>query len=230
MPAPLLAAASGDVSALHALEAVEGVLDRPPRALTAALLDYYAPDNDQCGASFLDGSEALAPDTVTAADLFAVTTLGLPVRPSAARRLLYDTPYAADVAHCLSPERLPLDTTLAEAGAEILDAMSALHDAVVSAFGVHPDDAAHGAASAICARKRPELFPALDPALRAALALPTPAAPVRSWLILRSVLSEVRIADGIAAAFSRARRAAHGVLLDVYPLRQIHVLVANARF
>jgi hypothetical protein len=172
-----VASPTGEVLTRGALDHVRAVLQKPTRMLTAALLDYYSPDNDECGTSFLDGSEIVSPEAVTAADLFAVTTLGLRVAPSTARRLLRDTPHAADIASCLAPSRLPLDATLAEAGPELLAAMTTLHDSMVSAVGARPDADAYTVATALCARKRPELFPVLDSALCSALALPPPSTP-----------------------------------------------------
>ena len=76
--------------------------------------DYYQPDNAECGTSLFDGSETENPCTVTAADLFAVTTLGIRLDPSASRRLLSRGLSVALIEQFLCPRVLPVDRTLAE--------------------------------------------------------------------------------------------------------------------
>jgi hypothetical protein len=214
-----------------ALSAVEASLRADPQTLADRLLAYYAPSADECGTGFLDGTETESPGTVTAADLFAVTMLGIPVSRSAARRLLYDTPDSARIAGCLAPSRLPLDATLAEAGPTLIRAMAELHDAVIAAVDARPRPGAagHVLASALCARKRPELFPVLDQPFSAALALPGAASPVPSWLVLRSVLRRPHVRKGLTDAFAVARGLGCGTPIDVYPLRQLYVLTCDLR-
>jgi hypothetical protein len=216
-----------DTWTARATAVTKAALRRP--ALTTALLDYYAPDRDACGISFLDGTESIAPHVVVAGDLFAVTTLGLAVPPPLARRLLHDTAYAAAVSGCLSPSRLPLTATLAEAEPRTVAAMTALHNAVLSACRLLPDVDAHTVASALCARKRPELFPVLDGALRGALGLPDGATPAQCWLVLRDLLRDPGVAEPLERAFASAREVRPDALVDVYPLRQLYVLLVDLR-
>lgn len=225
-PPAALVSPPADVRAVRALHRVRAVLDRPTGELVAALLGYYATSSEECGTCFLDGTETCEPEAVTPADLFAVTALGLRVRPSAARRLLRDTPYAAKVARCLAPSRLPIDATPAEAGPALLEAMAELHSAVAAALDAPPDGSMQPLVSAVCARKRPELFPVLDDALCSALGLPAGPDPTPAWRSIHAVLLAPGIADALDALFHRARRA--GVETDVYPLRQMHVLVGYA--
>lgn len=227
-PPTALTSPPRDVLTARAVHRVRAALDRPPGELVAALLAYYTPGSDECGTCFLDGTETREPEAVTPADLFAVTALGLRVRPSAARRLLRDTPYAAQVARCLAPSRLPIDATPAEAGPALLAAMAQLHAAVAAALDVPPDSSMQPLVTAICARKRPELFPVLDDTLCTALALPASPDPLPSWRILHSVLLAPGIADALEELFDGARRADAGIDADVYPLRQMHVLVGYA--
>jgi hypothetical protein len=212
-----------------ALAAVEAALGGDPDVLGERLLAYYAPDGDECATSFLDGTETDAPDTVTGGDLFAVTTLGIPVPPAAARRLLYDTAHAARVAGCLDPNRLPVDATLTGAAPALVHAMADLHDAVASAVdtGSLPGPDRTVLASALCARKRPELFPVLDRAFCTALGLPAATTPVPAWLVVRSLLRHRHVRRALADAYRLARSRGRGVSLDVYPLRRLYVLTCH---
>jgi hypothetical protein len=216
----------------RALSVIASGLEADPRALTDQLLAYYAPHGDECGTNFLDGTEFEAAYTITAADLFAVTMLGVAISPSAARRLLHDTPESARIEACLEPTRLPLDVTLAEATPQLVRAMVALHDAIVAAIdpGPAPGLDAHVAATALCARKRPELFPVLDQLLCAGLGLPSPDSPVPSWLVLGSVLRDPHLQQGLARTFTAAHARERGTPVDDYPLRQLYVLICSRRF
>lgn len=209
------------------LSVVESRLGADRRALADHLRAYYAPRGDECGTSFLDGTEFEAPYTITAADLFAVTMLGIHISPSAARRLLHDTPESARIEACLAPSRVPLDLTLAEAAPPLVCAMSELHDAIVAALdpAVRPDLDAHVAATALCARKRPELFAVLDHGFCAALGLPAADSPLPSWLILGSVLRRPHIQEQLAGVFAAARAGDIANPVDNYPLRQLYVLI-----
>ena len=196
-------------------EVVERELARPD--VVDRLAAYYAHDSEACGTNFLDGTEAFPVAAVTAGDLFAVTTLGLIVPQRVARTLLRDTAAYEDIASRLAPDRLPVDVPLVEATSEIIEAMCALHDAVLTAT---EGDVA--LASAVCARKRPELFPVLDDRARDALRLPDGS--VQScWRVLRSVLRDDSIRDDLEKVFAAVR--GRGLATDVYPMRQLCVLV-----
>lgn len=213
VPAASLASTSGARGVIARALAAPGVIDR--------LVAYYAHDAETCGINFLDGTEGQSPGAVTAADLFAVTMLGVPVSPRVARTLLHDTAASADISRCLAPDRLPVDVSLDEASPRILQAMAELHGAVLAAV----DGAVDGAvdlATALCARKRPELFPVLTDRLRDTLRLPVGSV-LSCWRALRAVLRDERLRDDLDRVFAAARR--RGVAVDVYPLRRICALV-----
>lgn len=199
-----------------ARDAVARLLAAPD--LIARLSAYYAPDGAECGTNFLDGTEACSPDAITAADLFAVTTLGLEVPAAVARRLLHDT--AASAAASAGLAGLPRDVTLEEATPAVRYAMNELHEAVLAAVG------ADVLATALCARKRPELFPVLDAATCRALRLPSASVPA-CWRVLRAVLRDREVRPGLERAFGAVRR--RGLGTDVYPLRRLGVLAAITR-
>lgn len=218
-----------DERTLALVAAVLGVSSEARQVLVDRLIAYYAPDSDHCGTSFLDGTEVGQPELVVPADLFAVTTLGIHVNPAAARRLLHDTPYAERVEMCLSPMQLPLDATLAEAGPDVFGAMWRLHEAVLAAIEPHtdPGEDSRVTATAICARKRPELFPVLSQKLCRALQLPGSAHPLHCWRILRHVLAQPRLSRALADTYELARATAPRPRVDVYPLRQLYVLACH---
>jgi glucokinase len=193
-----------------AREAVLRELARPE--LVTRLEAYYAADSDACGTNFLDGTETQNPHAITAADLFAVASLGRAVPAAIARVLMRDTAAHAAIAACL--DHLPPTVTLDEATSEALSAMRALHDAMLAAAR----DAE--LASALCARKRPELFAPLDRRTRTALRLPETEKDV--WPVLRSLLRDAEVRDGLERVFGTVRR--HGTRTDVYPLRQLCVV------
>jgi hypothetical protein len=217
---------AGPDRTLGLVEAMLGSSARSRRAVVDRLCAYYAPESAHCGTNFLDGTECEQPGTVTPADLFAVTTLGISVHPAAARRLLHDTEYARRIESCLSLDRLPHDAALPDPPGPPVEAMLDLHDAILSALDPPHEVArpSHTAAAALCARKRPELFPILDPRFCAALQLPSAAFPYGCWQIVRRILREQRVSDTLANLFAATRAARPGVQLDVYPLRQLYVL------
>lgn len=216
---------SADVS-VRVRALLAAVLDpaaQPRRDVVAQLGAYYALDADQCGTNFLDGTECEQPGTVTPADLFAVTTLGITIGPAATRRLLHDTGYSQRIERSLA--RVPLDLPLVESDAVDLGPMADLHDAVSAA--IYPDGLADEpdlvAVTGLCARKRPELFPLLDKAFAATLRLPDD--PVHCWAILRDVLSDSAVSVALSDCFAAARTARPQLQFDVYPLRRLYVLV-----
>jgi glucokinase len=204
-------AATARTAIAHAL-ADAGLVDR----LTA----YYAPRSTSCGVNFLDGTECRDEATVTGVDLFAVTNLGLDVPPAVARCLLGDTAEFARIAHLLAADRLPTGVALDAASPAILAAMRDLHEAMLAAT-----DGDALLASAICARKRPDLFPVLDAAVLRHLHL-SDASAATCWHTLRAVLRDAGSPARLAAPFETVR--ARGLAVDVYPLRQLHVLAETA--
>jgi hypothetical protein len=111
----------------------------------------------------------------------------------------------------------------------IVHAMADLHDAVASAVetGPLPGSDQTVLASALCARKRPEVFPVLDRAFCTALGLPAARTPIPAWLVVRSLLRHDHVRRALAEAYRLARSRGRGVPLDVYPLRRLHVLTCH---
>lgn len=202
----------------------------PRRSVVTRLVRYYAPDSEHCGTSFLDGTECDQPGTITPADLFALTALGLTVRPAASRRLLHDTAHARRIEAALAPDRLPLNATLTDPGTVRPDAMLELHDAVLAAVEGTGDRRTESLVltSALCARKRPELFAVLDPQFVDALQLPGAAHPLRSWRILAHVLAQPWVLTALADTFDAAATERPSQRFDIYPLRQLHVVATTA--
>lgn len=148
-----------------------------------------------------------------------MTTLGLEVPAPVTRRLLHDTAASAAVSAALA--MLPVEVSLDDATAATLHDMRTLHDAVLSATG-----GAGELTTALCARKRPELFPVLDAVCCTGWRLP-PGSVAASWRALRAVLRDPEVRAGLARIFDAARR--RGLRVDVFPLRQLAVLAAIAR-
>ena len=125
------------------------------------LVRYYDPAGRFAGATFLD-VEGYDDFAVTAADLWAVTTLSMTVPPDAGRALLYPGPLRTIVNSKL--RLLPPTLPLSDAGPVHLDHMWDLYDAVrttLPALG-EGDTNQWVMASKLCARKRPLLFPVRD--------------------------------------------------------------------
>ncbi len=220
-------------AARHALATRSRLLDDPAgatRAVIARMLDdvdlvdrladYYAMDGPACGINFLDGTETRDESSITGADLFAVTSLGLDVSPRIGRRLLGDTAEYVPIARLLAEPQLAVGGTLDAATPDTLHVMRELHDAVLATT---EGDAL--LASAICARKRPELFPVLDPLVLRRLQLSDESV-LACWRTLRATLAGPDLCARLAAPFEKLR--ARGLRADVYPMRQLHVLAETA--
>lgn len=125
------------------------------------LRPYYDPAGRYAGATFLD-VEGDDDSAVTAADLWAVTTLSMTVPPDAGRALLYPGALRNEVNKGL--RHLPPTLPLSDAAPEHLDHMWDLYSAVktmLPALGKR-DTNQWVMASKLCARKRPLLFPVRD--------------------------------------------------------------------
>jgi glucokinase len=209
---------AGDNSSAPTRAVIERDLDEP--SLVDRLTDYYAADSSACGVNFLDGTETRDASSITGGDLFAVTGLGLTVVPRVARRLLTDTVGYVPIARLLAEPQLAVGSTLDAATPDTLHVMRELHDAMLS---VTEGDAL--LASAICARKRPELFPVLEPSVLRRLHL-SDSSVLACWRTLRATLAGPELRSRLAAPFETVR--ARGLAVDVYPLRQLHVLAETA--
>lgn len=139
-------------------------LDRARSAALGALEDpaavenlrlFYDRDSNFAGRSFL----AVGPveyDTITAADLYATSLLGISIGPRAGRQLLQGGPHRSEILKAL--RMVPVETDLADADDAVFDAAEHLHLQLKNALGGNK----WVAASKLCARKRPRLFPVRD--------------------------------------------------------------------
>jgi Family of unknown function (DUF6308) len=125
------------------------------------LLRYYDPNGKYAGATFL-GVPVTDAYAVTAADLWAVTTLEMKIPPDAGRRLLDPGPLRSIIKAELRD--LPPDSALSATTPTLLQHMSDLYNAIrtmLPPLGNRPTNQWVLSAK-ICARKRPELFPVRD--------------------------------------------------------------------
>ncbi|WP_053205309.1 DUF6308 family protein [Jiangella muralis] len=137
----------------RARSAALGALEDPAAVQNLRL--FYDRDSNYAGRSFL----AVGPveyDSITAADLYATSLLGISVGPRAGRQLLQGGPHRNDVLKAL--RMVPVETDLADAADAVLDAAEHLHLQLKNALGGNK----WVAASKLCARKRPRLFPVRD--------------------------------------------------------------------
>lgn len=146
-------------------------LDRARSAALRALEDsaavenlrlFYDRDSNYAGRSFL----AVGPveyDTITAADLYATSLLDISIGPRAGRQLLQGGPHRSDILKAL--RMVPAEADLADADDAVLDAAENLHLQLKNALGGNK----WVAASKLCARKRPRLFPVRDSLVTRAL-------------------------------------------------------------
>lgn len=144
----------------RARSAALGALEDPAAVQNLRL--FYDRDSNYAGRSFL----AVGPveyDSITAADLYATSLLGISVGPRAGRQLLQGGPHRNDVLKAL--RMVPVETDLADADDAVLDAAEHLHLQLKNALGGNK----WVAASKLCARKRPRLFPVRDSLVTRAL-------------------------------------------------------------
>lgn len=125
------------------------------------LVDYYDPTGEYAGATFLD-VEGYDDYAITAADLWAVTTLSMDVPPNAGRALMNPGPLRTIVNGRL--RHLPSTLPLSDVEPRHLDHMWDLYSAIktmLPALGARNTNQ-WVMASKLCARKRPMLFPVRD--------------------------------------------------------------------
>lgn len=135
-------------------DSVEHAVDRLSR--------YYAPNDGYSGATFL--GVAVEDDfAVTAADLWAVSTLSMKIPPNAGRALIDPGPLQAEIQSRL--RQLSPSAPLSDATPDVLEHMSALYNAIrtgLPPLGKNPETNQWVLSAKICARKRPMLFPVRD--------------------------------------------------------------------
>lgn len=204
--------------------------DDGPWPISTRLATYYDRDGNYAGTTFADLQPA-APRDVTATDLHAVSMLAVPVEPRATRRLLGDGAFRTDVLEQLGRlEDLGVHE-LTQADDAVLLAMEALFQAVRRAC----QDTAPGrpepwvTVSAICARKRPGLFPVRDNTVSAALGLTGPGLPRGSyqldWQLYRHLLEHQGVRDGLWRARIRVSDLGDAHTADVHDLRLLDAIL-----
>lgn len=126
------------------------------------LLEYYDPAGKFSGATFLE-VKTYDDYSITAADLWAVSTLSMTVPPDAGRALMAAGPLSTIIRGEL--QHLPVTLPLSEATPAHLDHMLCLYEAIrtmLPPLGKNPETNQWVLSSKICARKRPLLFPVRD--------------------------------------------------------------------
>jgi hypothetical protein len=178
----------------NALAAVETALGSS--GVVDNLVAYYSREGNYAGASFLE-LDPVSPWDLNSSDLLALTLLSVQAPPYSVRRLLEPSPERNRVLRLLSEDSLPLDADLATAGAETLEAMSALHEAIKACLSpVHVKvKNSWVTASKLCARKRADLFPVRDNVVCAYLGLGT--SYQIDWQVFRAIIQEHDIRQGI---------------------------------
>lgn len=171
----------------QALERALEVL-RDGRAVAASLRTFYDPGGDYAGPTF-DAPRTSAP-AVTAADLLAITTMGVSARPKALRNLLDPgSPVGA-----LLPD-VP-DTPLAQADDALLLRGVELH---LSIKALLSDGNAWVTASKLAARLRPALAPVRDSVVIARLGLANRDV-VQDWRSFRHVVRDREVVGLLSEA------------------------------
>lgn len=153
---------------------IDSMLDRS--GLDRLVAAYFDPEGSFAGSTF-DMLEPGPANTITSADLLAVTFLDVRVRPLAVRRILGQD--AAKLETLLTD--LPMDAPLWEADARDLAAMRAAWDHLCSYRGI-----GGVMAGKLLARKRPKLVPVVDSVIVAALDAPRG----DTWATLASALRD----------------------------------------
>lgn len=185
---------------------------------------YYKIDSDYAGALYL-GIPDPDPSVITAADLFAVSSLSIKIPARAARRLLLEPAGADAVNDAL--RALP-DMELAATDDADLELMRDFYCAVKHALRRAEKTKPSGAwvtASKIVARKRPRLFPVRDTLVTTLLGTREKADYYTDWIVFRHLMRD----EAVASNLRRLREALDGLaksgehLSESEPLRLLDV-------
>jgi hypothetical protein len=189
----------------------------------SALAHFYDPAGPNAGRTFLD-LQPVDPDRVTVADLLAVTTLDVRVRPRAVRRLLDPGDDRDEVGRKFS--QVPQDADLAAVSAGDLMNAAELYWSVNQILGVDP----WVVASKLCARKRPALIPVRDRTVVRLLGLADKPDYRKHWLVYRLLLRDHAVVAGVErAAADVAHTRGAPDLSNVPPLRLLDSLLWMTR-
>jgi hypothetical protein len=165
------------------------------------LLRFYALQSNYAGSTFTH-LQPNDPYQLGAADLLAVTTLSVSIRPPAIRRLL-GTEMAGRISTHL--EKLPLDLDLVDAEAPTkAPVMAELYLLVKRELRRDGADSSNAwvTASKICARKRPRLFPVRDSVIVAGLGLSGQYP--EDWPVFAAVLRDERVTAPLRSLVAQA--------------------------
>ena len=146
------------------------VLERAERAALEALDDaaprvraYYDPDSEYAG-GLLSSIDTTSDDYIDAADLFAVSTLSMRIKPRTARALLDSGTKRSAVSRFLAEIPTGFSITALDADAagsgSLIASMESLYIELRTIPSAHSNKWVF--ASKLCARKRPYLFPVRD--------------------------------------------------------------------
>ncbi|SNR82222.1 hypothetical protein SAMN04488107_0053 [Geodermatophilus saharensis] len=200
--------------------------DDSARPATQRLAAHYDPAGRGAGTTFLELSP-VAPTTVTAADLHALTVLNAPVNALTTRRLLDDEDTRADIKAALA--RLEPTADLATADWTTFLAMEALSQPIQAACRDPWASESNPwvTAAKLCARKRPRLFPVRDNVVCKGLGLfGTSRRRLGDrrvdWQVFACLMRDRELVDRIDELAEQVRTA-HGVRCDSVPLRVLDV-------
>lgn len=178
-----------------------------PESAAAAFVDYYSVDGRYPGSEFLE----LGPFdnySITSGDLVAIAMLGVNLAPRAVRLLLHPGAARSEISGLLAEESLSVDGDLRFATPQVLEIMAELHVLFTQVFTSEdssPHDA-HRCASALCTRKRPDLFPLTElRVLRQLGVASTRHERFDAWRLFGGLLDQGSVRDAIDVAEDRAR-------------------------
>lgn len=186
--------------------------------------DYYSVESNYAGSLFLE-IEPRDPYRITAADLFAVTTLNVDVPARAARRFLFDPIIAKALGDSLSS--LPA-TTLGRATDEDFRSMATFYELVKSSLARHGVVQSNPwvTASKLAARKRPELFPVRDAKVTELLGIKRLADYRIDWRVFSFLMKQSGVLEGLdTLAQHLAKCPRDEVRADNEPLRVLDVVL-----
>ena len=184
-----------------------------PHAAQDRLARFYDTDGDYAGASFAQLGP-IDPMDITPADLLATTLLSVRIRPGAARRML-DGGSTRDT--LLRKLRDLPNCDLVHACSQALTVMAGLYEAVKQALSADTvrNPNAWVTASKLCARKRPDLFPARDTEVCDYLGLTQMRNYQVDWQVFRSLVSDPDIIAAIDVMSDATAAAAAGRRLQL---------------
>lgn len=195
-------------------------------AADGRLAAYYDRRSDHPGTSFA-GVEPVCANRFTAADLYAVSLLGVQVPAGAARRLVEAGPEAQHL--CRLVRDIPVGWQLRTAGPAQLTRMVQLHrelKLVLAADGTAGEQR-WATASALCARKRPALFPVRGAGVRRLLGVLSLDDVRIDWQVYRGLLQDSEVERAVATVVDSAHELRPPSPVDASWLRLLDVVLST---